>query len=508
VLSLVEQAPVALAMLDRDLRYIAVSRRWQREFSRGRTDIVGHSHLDIQPDVPERWKEWYRRALAGEVLGSDEDRWQQADGSEHWLSWAVLPWRDAQGAIGGIIISAEDITARKRSDALQVRSQKLEALGTLAGGIAHDFNNILAAITGNVNLAMIDLPPGHAVQESLREIRGAANRAVELVRRILAFSRPQEIHRHPTALQPVVEEAVQLLRSTLPAMIRIGLRAEGELPMVAIDASHVHQIVLNLVTNAAHAIGNRVGSIDIVLAAVGLSAEHAAALPGLQAGSYVRLTVSDDGCGMDKAIVERIFDPFFTTKPVGEGSGLGLSVVHGIVHSYGGAISVYSEPGRGTAMQIYFPVVSDAQSAGVAAPVSGAIPQGHGEHVLYVDDEGSLVSLTVRLLERLGYRVTGCTDPQRALELFQQDPRSFDVLVTDAAMSGMSGFDLARAIHRLRPELPIVMASGYLRAEDQEAALRIGIRELIVKPGADGDLGRALGRVLSPVGEKATVSGG
>jgi signal transduction histidine kinase len=251
----------------------------------------------------------------------------------------------------------------KRVQTLQLRSQKLESLGNLAGGVAHDFNNILLAINGNAKLALEDLPPGHPACQNLSEIAKAGARAADLVRRILAFSRPQDQERKPQPVKPVVEEALELVRATLPASIHIDCAFSTDLPLVALDSTQLHQVIVNLATNASHAIGDKPGTITLRLDSRTFLAADRLAVPEVREGRYVCLTVSDDGCGMDRATLDRVFDAFFTTKSVGQGTGLGLSVVHGIVTSHGGAITAYSQPGYGTSFVLYFPVVPHRHSS-------------------------------------------------------------------------------------------------------------------------------------------------
>jgi CheY-like chemotaxis protein len=352
----------------------------------------------------------------------------------------------------------------------------------------------LLAINGNARLAVNDLPADHPAQESLREIAKAGARATELVRRILSFSRPRESKREPLELRPVVEEALKLLRSTLPAMVEIKLTTEGSLPVIEGDAGAIHQVVMNLVTNAAHAIGDRSGTIEVKLEAVIVSEDQARLSGDLTAGAYARMTVSDNGCGMGRAVVERIFDPFFTTKSAGQGTGLGLPVVHGIMRAHHGAVNVYSEPGIGTKFYLYFPVSRHAQA--ITASEAPASTRPRRERVLYIDDEPALVQLTMRSLTRLGYRVTGFSDPMQALDAFCAAPQDFDVIITDLSMPGMSGFDLARAILAVRGDIPIIVTSGYVRPQDEEAAMNLGVHAIVLKPDTVDELVQALDRLF------------
>ena len=429
----------------------------------------------------------------GPAMRSVEMRIVRPDGSPRWLAVTGRLERDHNGH-GRIVGIASDVSARKQSDAAQLRSQKLEALGTLAGGVAHDFNNILLAIMGNAGLAETDLPPDHPVRDNLAEITRATNRAADLVRRILGFSRPQDERQSPISLRPVVEEAVNLLRASLPAMIHMTTMYADDLPHVTANATQMHQVVVNLGTNAAHALGVRGGDMHVALDAVTLSAEDAAGLSGLHEGLHVRLAVNDTGSGIDQATLDRIFDPYFTTKPASQGTGLGLAVVHGIIVSHHGAITVRSTFGQGSAFTIYLPAAHGAtEQAHLAAD---GVPRGRGEHVLFIDDEPALVRLGIRVLERLGYRVTGCQDPSAALEMFRSDPKAFDLVLTDLAMPPMTGFDVAQAILGLRPSIPVLLTSGYMRTEDRDAAVALGIRDVLPKPTTRELLGRTLRHVL------------
>jgi CheY-like chemotaxis protein/anti-sigma regulatory factor (Ser/Thr protein kinase) len=293
----------------------------------------------------------------------------------------------------------------------------------------------------------------------------------------------------------VVREALNLVRATLPASIRVETHLAGELPPVEVADNQIYQVVVNLATNASHAIGTRPGLIEVRLEACEVKDDLAAATPGLKAGRYVVLSVRDDGCGMDAATLSCIFDPFFTTKPQGQGTGLGLSLVHGILKSHGGAISVQSRPGEGAEFRLWFPARSTSVSESMASekqPDSRPLPL----RVMYVDDETALVSLLSRVLNRMGHRVTAFTDPREALRAFTENPRDFDVVVTDLAMPHVSGLDLARQLRAVRGDLPMVLTSGCVRPGDQKLAAEYGISEIILKPDTIEDLGHALDRIF------------
>jgi nitrogen-specific signal transduction histidine kinase/CheY-like chemotaxis protein len=394
-------------------------------------------------------------------------------------------------------VNSRDVTERYTLEQQLAQSQKMQAIGTLAGGIAHDFNNILSAISGNAEMARLDLGPTHPALVSIKEIQRAGQRAKELVQRILSFSRPQEQQLVSINLQPIVEEAVRLLRSTIPAGIELQFAAVAALPAVRADASQIHQVVLNLVTNAWHAMNGSGGRIDISLAACRVDNTLCQSHPELRAGPHVRLSVQDSGAGMDAATIARIFDPFFTTKLPGQGAGLGLSVVHGIVRAHGGAIVVDSAPGRGSIFHVYLPV---SNAPAQAAPFSFAAnrdARGNGECVMYVDDEEPLVNLAVQFLTRLGYRVTGFVQPADALTAFRAAPHAFDAVITDFNMPGMSGVTLAQALLAIRTDLPIALSSGYLRPEEAERARAAGIRDILLKPSSMEDLGPLVHRLLA-----------
>jgi PAS domain S-box-containing protein len=402
-----------------------------------------------------------------------------------------------------VVATVRDITGRKSAEAHRERleqqlrqSQKMEAIGTLAGGIAHDFNNILTAILGYAELLRAQVRGQTGVEERLAEITKAGARAKDLVSQILTFSRRQEHRRTTLSLGPAIDEALKLLRAAIPATIEIDAQVDPNLPPVLADATQIHQVVMNLAANAAAAMAGGPGRLIVRCAAVELDVVGAADT-GLRPGPFVRLTIEDTGCGMPPEVLERIFDPFFTTKGPGEGTGLGLSVVHGIVKAHEGAILVDSRVGEGTAFRMYFPALTDRQPSG-ARPRTRTIA-GRGEHVLTVDDEPALVDLLRDQLQELGYRVTAHISPVEALADFLSRPLDFDVILTDLTMPGMNGADLAERILKVRPDLPIVMATGYGHVMSEERAREIGLRPLLFKPFSMAALGEAIQDALASV---------
>ena len=432
------------------------------------------------------------------------------DGSLLWGEVFSTVERDAHGAITGYHGITREITKRKQAEAARAEleaqlreSQKMEALGTLAGGVAHDFNNALAMIVGNVELARQDVGPGHPALESLEEIAKASRRSKDLVQQILAFARRQTLERKPTSLSMVVLESARLLRASIPTKVSLKVECKADTPAVLADAMQVNQVLLNLSSNALQAVQSqeRPGVIEIRLEAH----TQGEARGDLRRGRYACLSVRDNGSGMDEATRAHIFEPFFTTKPVGTGTGLGLSVVHGIVQAHEASIQVESAPGEGSRFRIYFPAL-ETQVADLVVPTLGATPvHGKGKHILYVDDEESLILLMQRLLERQGYRFSGYTDPREALAAVRANPEQFDLVVTDYNMPYLSGLELASALKEMRVDLPIVLASGYITEELRAKAPAAGIRELIYKPNTVDDLCEAVARFVNAQVIKKTL---
>jgi signal transduction histidine kinase len=380
-------------------------------------------------------------------------------------------------------------TQRRELEHQLRQAQKMEALGTLAGGIAHDFNNILMAIGFNVELLLADHPEQSRARSSLEQVLQAYDRAVDLVKRILLFSRNEESVRKVLPLEPLVEEILALLRSSLP-LVRVTATYEPDLPKVFADASQLHQVLMNLGTNAAHAMANG-GLLTVAVSRVCIDDLAAAPSVDLTLGTYVCITVSDTGSGMSPEVLERIFEPFFTTKGR-KGTGLGLSVVHGIVRDHQGAIAVSSELGVGTSFSIYLPEAETSAELTKSEP--NAPPRGHGERILCVDDEEALVLVMERVLGRLGYACTGFTEASSALHAFRADPRAFDLVITDGAMPHTTGLQFARELRAIRPDVPIVLSSAH--AETSEAAAELGIALRIAKPARVAELARALRTAL------------
>jgi PAS domain S-box-containing protein len=430
-----------------------------------------------------------------------EYRTLQPDGAWCWLLSRGGCLRDEAGTALRFVGSAIDISAEKQAQMDKARleaqlrqSQKMEAVGTLAGGIAHDFNNILGAILGYGELAHQHAAEGSALRRYLDNVMHAAGRAKILVDRILGFSRSGMGERVPVNVQFIVEETLELLEASFPDGIRLEKRLEAGDAAVIGDATRLHQVVMNLCTNAMQAMARGGGTLWVILERAQLTETRAVSRGVLAPRAYVRLVVEDTGTGIPVEVVERIFDPFFTTKGVGEGTGLGLSLVHGIVTDLGGGIDVVSKMGHGTRFEIWIPVAGETHKPVIEAEQE--LPQAAGERVMIVDDERPLVDLTEEMLARLGYEPVGFDSSAAALRAFQAQPQQFDVILTDEAMPELTGTDLAREIRRLRSDVPIILMSGYGGTQLTTRAASNGVNEVLRKPLQSRELGETLARVL------------
>ncbi|MEA2040366.1 MAG: ATP-binding protein, partial [Thermodesulfobacteriota bacterium] len=394
-----------------------------------------------------------------------------------------------------------DITEKKRAQKekmqieIQLRqAQKMEAIGTLAGGIAHDFNNILAAVIGYAGLAKMRVPEDSKVLTDLDQILKSGNRAKTLIQQILAFSRKQELEQRPLQLKYIVKETLNLLRATLPTDIEIKDDIAKDAGIVNADPTQMQQVIMNLCTNAGHAMQEEGGVLAVGLANVELDDIAAAQYLDMSPGRYLRLTVSDTGYGMTPDVNDRIFEPYFTTKEKGVGTGLGLSVVKGIVDSHGGTITVYSEPGKGSTFHVYLPLIQEE----VIMPEmdeQAPVPTGN-ERIIFVDDEKALVDSGKQTLEQLGYKVTTMTSSIEALELFRNNPDKFDLVITDMTMPRMTGDKLAGELMKIRTDIPVIICTGFSKRISEEKAREMGIKGLAMKPLVMRDLAEAVRKAL------------
>jgi PAS domain S-box-containing protein len=425
-----------------------------------------------------------------------EYRIVRPDGEVRWVRVHGVQVRNAADQLIRHIGVVTDITGRKQMEEQVRQSQKMDALGTLAGGIAHDFNNILAAISGYTELARMALTGNPAVAEHLGAVLQGVKRAADLVRQILTFSRQQPLERRVVELGPLVKETFSLLRATIPATIEFDLSLAPDAPAVLADGTQVHQILMNLGTNAWHAMKDRPGRLGITLERVLVDHALAARQPKLRRGVYARLSVRDTGTGMDPVTMRRIFDPFFTTKAPGEGTGLGLAAVHGIMDNHDGAITVESEPGVGTVFQVYFPEHAGEAPARALAG-NDVVPRGHGERILVVDDEEMLALMIQEGLLALGYEVEIATDPVAALAHVRDDPSRFALVLTDLTMPGMTGLLLTARLRQIRPDLPIILLTGYSVTLSPSHAKAEGLQDILLKPISFQALGVAVHKALA-----------
>ena len=403
------------------------------------------------------------------------------DGSTVWTEASMSFMRDQAGRPKAILGVSRDISERKKLQTQLQQAQKMETIGTLAGGIAHDFNNILQGILGYAEIARHKVAVGKDVLQELDVVIQAGTRATELINHVLSFSRQNKVERKEMDMGLVVKEALKLLRASLPTTIEIHQKIEVTSEVVLADPTQMHQVIMNLGANAAHAMRESGGVLEMVLTSVTVDAALASQYPELNPGKYQRLSVSDTGHGMDQVTLARIFDPFFTTKEQGEGTGMGMSVVHGIIKNHGGAIMVYSEPGVGSTFHVYLPVydsdeVTQPHISESTAPAKGT------ERILYVDDEELLVGFAEEMFSSLGYQVTIRTSSLEALELFKQDPDSFDLIITDQTMPKMTGYELAKELMKIRPDIPVILCTGFSATITPAKAKAAGIRELVMKP--------------------------
>ncbi len=457
-------------------------------------------HPEDFPNMQETWLSSVRTGMIYEC----EYRLRRKDGVYRLMFARAVPSRDSKGVVQSWIGTCLDITEQRESEKRQTRleeqlrqSQKMEAIGTMAGGIAHDFNNILMAIISYGELAEFEAESHPAQLENIRHILDAADRARELVKQILAFSRQTRQETRPVRLNLVAQEARKLLKAALSSQIEIKLDCEEGLPAILADPTQMQQVVLNLCTNSAQALCKEGGQIDLYLAGRDFTQPSLAEKHQLNPGSYVLLRVSDNGVGMDEETTKRIFDPFFTTKAPGEGTGLGLSVVHGIVKAHQGVIEVRSKEGEGTTFELYFPAVFGAEE--LAAAMESKITRGKGQKILIVDDEIKICLSLSRILERLGYWTESLIRPVQAWDMIEKDPKNWDLVITDLTMPGLTGIQLAEKIHQIRPDLPVLLVTGYSGSWTQEQLSEKGIKEMMTKPISTPDLAAAVARSLGVV---------
>jgi len=496
-----------IAVLDRQGIITSVNDAWDR-FSRERK---GENSSDIGEHYIKVWESETGEFSTGKLTAIDGIR-AVIKGESRYFSceyqcdlpsrkiWLLLNATPLAAKKGGTVISRMDITERKQAEENLIfmekqlrQAQKLEAIGTLAGGIAHDFNNILSAIMGYTEMTLVFLVKEEGkLKNNLQKILKASRRAADLVSQILTFSRQSEHEKQIIEIKPVIKEVIKLLRATLPSTVEIRHKIDVYSDKILGDPTQIHQILMNLSTNAAYAMKDKGGTLEIILTEIEITEETRTS--DLPPGSYIKLTVKDTGKGIEQKDLDKIFDPFFTTKPQGEGTGLGLSVVHGIVKSYEGAIEVTSKPGEGSTFNIYLPSVEGGNKKKTTGDLK--IPPSGKGHILIVDDEEDIVYLTNQLLILLGYEVTGKTNSKEALEIFRLEPEKFTLIITDYTMPYMTGIDLAREVTKINPSLPVILCTGFNDSITLDKVSAFGIREILFKPVNLNTLGETIHNIL------------
>lgn len=490
-----EQAAEAIFISGTDWVIQYVNPAFEKMSGYPRHEIIGRHTSILRPDGHDpAWYENYQEKVGRGEVWTGHLAARRKDGTCYEAEVTVSPIRDKEHTIINYVYTHRDITHEIKLERELRQAQKMEAIGTLAAGIAHDFNNILTAIVGFTQMALFKIPENNPGRRDMEKVLASSSRATELVRQILTFSRQSDQGRKTVHLITIIDEVMKLLRSSLPTTIEIR-RVNSIAPdrdLISADPTQLHQVIMNLCTNADHAMRAGGGTLSIELTEVEIDASLVTRYRNLTPGPYIRLTVSDTGHGMDAAVMERIFDPYFTTKEPGEGTGMGLAMVQGIVKSHGGAITVYSEVGQGTTFQVFLPMIAGAEEQAKAAPEP--IPGGH-ERILFIDDEQVLVELGRDMLESLGYSVTVTTSSLDAFVLFRQRPEAFDLIVTDLTMPGLTGRLLAKKILAIRPDMPIILCTGFsesIRGKQLES----NIRDVLMKPYHLAVLAKMVRKVL------------
>ncbi len=486
----------AILVKDLNNRIVFWSRGAEETYGWSKTEALGNvAHNFLKTGFPLSFED-YTSVLMEQGRWDGELVHTTRDGRQITVMSRQALQRDEAGIPTGILEINIDITAERRLEDQLRQSQKLEAIGTLAGGIAHNFNNILASIIGNAELALDEVGEESPAQSNLDAIMRASLRASDHVKEILAFGRKSPTEPRSVHLAPLVQEIFNLLRASLPTTIRMDMHKTTTSDLVFADPSRLQQVLMNLGTNAAHAMPDG-GCLEIVLSDAVFESGQVLPDPELTPGNYIVLSIRDTGTGMDETIRRRIFEPFFTTKAVGRGTGLGLAVAYGIVKSFGGAISVESRPGRGSTFNVFLPKATDLPKI---APGTEKTVSGGSGRILFVDDEEQLRLIAEAVLSRLGYKVATEGDPENALRRFRENPNAFDVVITDYTMPGMTGLVLSREILRIEPDMPILLFTGHNDAVDEESAKAAGVREFLMKPFTRRDLAEVVGKVLAGTG--------
>ncbi|MBU4426851.1 MAG: PAS domain S-box protein, partial [Proteobacteria bacterium] len=502
----IEQSAESVVITDREGTIKYVNPAFESVTGYSRQEAIGQNPRIIKSNkhVKEFYSDLWDTIISGKVWRGRLTN-KKKDGTLYEEEATISPVNNTSGEIINFVAVKRDVTEEIKLEDKLRQAQKMEAIGTLAGGIAHDFNNILSAIIGYTELTQYEIPEGSKAKGNLREVLKAGRRAKDLVKQILAFSRQGDQERKPLQISHIVKEVLKLLRASLPTTIEFRLNIEPEIGIIEADPTQMHQVLMNLCTNAAHAMDEKGGILELSVQNVTIFEDgFASGEPEksktrnlkskilLPPGPYVTLTVSDTGHGMSAEVLGRIFEPYFTTMEKGEGTGLGLAVVHGIVKSHGGAITVYSKVGKGSTFKVYFPVIE--KKLVEKEEKAEAISTGH-QRILFVDDEPVLVDIGKKMLEHLGHQVITRTSSVEALEAFRNNPDKFDLVITDKTMPQMTGFGLAKEIKRIRPGVPIILCTGFSDTTDEDKARATGINGLVMKPVVMREMAEIIKRV-------------
>ena len=498
--ALMDILPEMVWIGDSRSRYTSVNRTFMEEIQLPGELIIGKTPAEVwHEETAEKFNKDDDVVLKKKTI-QYEDTMVDSQNNPGWVQITKAPVLDDKNKVKGFVGIARDISQEKNAEnekkelAAHLRqSQKMEAIGTLAGGIAHDFNNILAAIMGYTEISITEVPQDHPVFNRLERILKAANRGKDLVNQIMTFSRQHEQKNQLVRLDLIVEEALSLLRPLIPRRIEIASFNSGERCYVLADPTQIHQILMNLCTNAAYAMRETGGRMDLRVEGCELTKADEEIYEGLEPGPYVRLTVSDTGPGIDPQLLNRVFEPFFTTKKKGEGTGMGLAVVHGIVKSLKGSVVLVSEPDKGATFQILFPRAAEVikEITKIVPPISTG-----NERILFVDDEELIADMAHDMLERLGYDVISLKSSKEALDVFRENPDMVNLVVTDLTMPHMTGEELAREMLQIRSDIPIIMCTGFSEIVTQDKAKKMGIKEYIMKPFLHVELASTIRKVL------------
>jgi len=489
----IEQASESIIISDRPGTIQYVNPAFEHLSGFNREEIIGQNFRILKSDKHDKafYREMYDiisrgHTWAGRIINT------MKDGTLREFKTRISPIKDSSGKIINFVSVNRDVTQEKALEVQLQHAQRMDAIGTLAGGVAHDFNNILSSVIGFTELALDDAEKGTLQYDNLQEVLVAGSRAKDLVLQILTFSRQSDREQKPVNVQLIAKEALKMLRASIPSTIEIKQNIQSN-ALVMGDSTQIHQVLMNLCTNAAHAMDDKGGVLTVDLVDIRLDSELVSDYPDLKPGAYINLTVTDTGYGMVPDVLDKIFDPFFTTKEKGKGTGMGLSVVHGIVHSHGGSIYAYSKPGKGSTFRVFLPVFKRRLES--EERIERPIPTGT-ERVLFIDDEPAIVNIGKQTLELLGYDVVTRTSSIEALEFFKTQPDSVDIVITDLTMPNMTGEELAKELMQIRPDIPIILCTGFSVRMDEKKAMGMGIRAFVSKPILKREIAETIRKVI------------